>query len=149
VRDVTDERVAADAYIDSIPEPRRSQMRHLHDVILGALPGIDVTMYEYGGGSMIGYGSYDYSNSRGPAGRWFSVGLANRKSYISLYSMGTRDGGYLVEAVRDRFPGARTGRSCLNITDPASTPDDAVADLARETWAQYRDGFRRPERSPA
>jgi hypothetical protein len=149
VRDVTDDRTAAEAYIDSIPEPRRSQIRHLHDVILGALPGIDVTMYEYGGGSLIGYGSYDYSNSRGPAGRWFSVGLANRKSYISLYSMGTRDGGYLVEAVRDRFPGARTGRSCLNITDPASIPDEAVVDLARETWTQYRDGFRRPERSPA
>ena len=86
-------RAAAQAYIDSLPEPRRSQMQHLHDVILDALPGIDVETVVYSG-PMIGYGWYDYSNSKGPAGRWFSVGLANRKSYISLYAMGQEDGGY-------------------------------------------------------
>jgi hypothetical protein len=58
--------------------------------------------------------------------------------------MATRDGRYLVEAIRDRFPGAKAGKSCLNITTPERIPDDAVADLARETWAQYRDGFVRP-----
>ena len=83
-----DGRAAAAALIDALDEPRRSQMaRHLHDVILEALPGIDVTMYDYGG-PLIGYGSYDYTNSKGPAGRWFSVGLASRNGYISLFSMG-------------------------------------------------------------
>ena len=103
-------------------------------------------MFEYGG-PLIGYGSYDYTDGRGkPKGRWFSVGLANRKGYISLFSMGQRDGGYLVEAVHDRFPGTKIGRSCLNITDPASIDDEAVTDLARETWDQYKDGFQRPAR---
>ena len=32
--------------------------------------------------------------------------------------MGQRDGGYLVEAVKGDFPGAKTGRSCLNLTKP-------------------------------
>ncbi len=141
-----DGRAAADALIDGLDEPRRSQMRHLHDVILDALPGIDVTMFDYAG-KVIGYGAYDYTNSRGPAGRWFSVGLANRKSYISLFSMGTSERGYLVEAVHDRFPGTKIGRSCLNITDPAGVDDDAVRDLVRATWEQYKDGFRRPERA--
>jgi Domain of unknown function (DU1801) len=144
---MTDEgRRAALAHIEGLDEPRRSQVRHLHEVILDALPGIDVSMWEYGG-TLIGYGSYDYSNSRGPAGRWFSVGLASRKGYISLFSMGNRDGGYLVEAVHDRFPGTKIGRSCLNITRPELIDDEAVRDLARETWAQYREGFRRPERT--
>lgn len=120
-------------------------MEHLHDVITSAIPEADVTMWEYGG-PLIGYGSYDYSNSRGPAGRWFSVGLASRKSYISLFSMGQAAGGYLVEAVHDRFPGTKIGRSCLNITDPASIDDDAVRDLARESYDQYKDGFRRLSR---
>ena len=106
-------------------------MRHLHETILSAIPEADVTMWEYGG-TLIGYGSYDYSDSRGrPTGRWFSVGLANRKGYISLFSMGQRAGGYLVEAVHDRFPGTKIGRSCLNITHPESIDDDAVRDLAR------------------
>lgn len=143
-----DGRAAAMALIDGLDEPRRSQMRHLHEVILDTLPGIDVTLFEYAG-PVIGYGSYAYTNSRGPAGRWFSVGLANRKGYISLFSMATRDRGYLVEAVHDRFPGTKMGKSCLNITDPARVDDDAVRDLVRETWDQYKDGFRRPERTAA
>ena len=140
-----DNRQAAQAHIDGLPEPRRSQMQHLHDTILAAIPDADVSMWEYAG-SLIGYGSYDYTNSAGKArGRWFSVGLASRKHYISLFSMGTRDRAFLVEVVRDRFPDASVGRSCLNITKPELVDVDAVRDLARETWAQYREGFRRPE----
>jgi hypothetical protein len=138
-----DEAQTAEAYIDGLEEPRRSQMRHLYEVIRESIPDADVTLWDYGG-KLIGFGSYDYSNSKGPAGRWFSVGLANRKAYISLYSMGMRDGTYLVERVADRFPGTKTGRSCLNIRRPERVDDDAVRDLARETWAQFRDGFRRP-----
>jgi len=140
---------AADArtYIDSLDEPRRSQLRHLHDVIVEAIADADVVMFDYSG-PLIGYGTYDYANSRGDrTGRWFSVGLANRKSYISLYAMGTRDGRYLVEAVTDGFGGARAGRSCLNLTKPELVDDDAVRDLARASWAQFRDGFQRPDRS--
>jgi hypothetical protein len=51
-----------------------------------------------------------------------------------------------VEAIHDRFPGTKIGRSCLNITDPSSIDDDAVRDLARETYDQYKDGFQRPTR---
>jgi hypothetical protein len=140
---VNDGREAAATHIDGSAEPRRSQMRRLHEVITSAIPDADVSMFEYAG-PLIGYGSYVYTDSRGkPKGRWFSVGLANRKSYISLYSMGQRDGGYLVAAVHDRFPGTKIGRSCLNITDPDSIDEDAVRDLARESWDQYKDGFRR------
>lgn len=141
-----DGRTAANALIDRLAEPRRSQMRHLHELVLEALPGIDVSVWDYGG-PLIGYGSYDYSNSRGPAGRWFSVGLASRKNHISLFSMATGSNGYLVEDVHDRFPGTKIGRSCINITKPELIDDDAVRDLARATWDQYTDGFRRPERT--
>ena len=140
---------AAQAYIDSLPEPRRSQMQHLHDVIAAAIPDADVAMFTYSG-PLIGYGTYDYSNSRGDrVGRWFSVGLANRKGYISLYSMAMHDGGYLVEQLKDGFGGAKTGRSCLNLTKPELVEDDALRNLARESWDQYRGGFHRFEQSKA
>lgn len=139
----------AQAHIDSLPEPRRSQMQHLHDIIVAAIPDADVTMFTYSG-PLIGYGTYDYSNSRGDrVGRWFSVGLANRKGYISLYSMAMRDGGYLVEQLKDGFGGAKTGRSCLNLTKPELVDDDAVRELARESWDQYRGGYHRFEQSKA
>ncbi len=137
-----DGRAAASSLVEGLAEPRRSQMRHLHELILEALPGIDVSLWDYGG-QLIGYGAYDYTNSKGPAGRWFSVVLADRKRYISLFSMATRDGGGYLEAVHDRFPGTKLGRSCLNITKPELIDDEAVRDLARESWAQYKDGFRR------
>ena len=138
----TDGKQAAQAVIDDLPEPRRSQMQHLHDVILDALPGIDVRVVDYSG-SLIGYGWYEYSNSKGPAGDWFSVGLANRKAYILLYAMGTREGRYLVETMRDRFPGTKSGRSCVNIAKPELIDDDAVRELAITSWEQYKDGFHR------
>ena len=133
---------AVEAHLDGLPEPRRSQMRHLHEVLLEAMPGVDVRMWDYGG-PLIGYGTYAYSNSRGPAGDWFSVGLASRKAYISLFSMALRDGDYLVNAVHDRFPGAKLGRSCLNIGRPDAVDDDAVRDLATETRAWLEGGMRR------
>jgi hypothetical protein len=136
-------RQAALDHIESLAEPRRTRMRHLHQVILDAMPDADVSMWQYGG-PLIGYGSYDYTNSKGPAGRWFSVGLASRKAYVSLFSMALRDGRYLIEAIHDRFPGSAIGRSCLNIKDKDAVDDDAVRDLALETWAQYKDGFVRP-----
>ena len=140
-------RAAALAYLDGLPEPRRSHMHRLHEAILDAIPDADVAMWDYSG-PLIGYGSYDYSNSAGTrTGRWFSVGLASRKQYISLFSMAQRDGGYLVEAVSDRFPGTKLGRSCLNISKPELIDNAAVGDLARESWGQYRHGFERPERA--
>jgi Domain of unknown function (DU1801) len=139
---MTSDLAGAQTLIDSLPEPRRSRMQHLHDVIVAAIPDADVQLFEYSG-TLIGYGTYDYSNSRGAAGRWFSVGLANRKAYISLYAMAQRDGGYSVETLRDGFGGAKAGRSCLNLTKPELVDDDALRDLARESWAQYRNGFQR------
>ncbi len=127
----------AQAWIDSLPEPRRSQIARLHDLVIRAMPDADVVLKEYSG-TMIAYGTYEYSNSKGPAGRWFTVGLANRKAYISLYAMGIVDGRYLVESRIDRFPGARSGRSCLNITHPELIEDDAILELARDSWAQFR-----------
>jgi len=140
------DRAAAEAYLDTLPDPRRGHMRHLHEVILEALPGIDVGIVDYASSPVIGYGWYDYSNSKGPAGRWFSIGIASRKAYISLYSMASGDGGYLVESIVDRFPGATAGRSCLNIKKPELVPDAEVAALARMSWDQYKDGFHRPLR---
>ena len=135
----TNGRDEAQAHIDSLPEPRRSQMQRLHEVVLTAMPEADVRMWDYGG-PLIGYGTYKYSNSKGPVGDWFSVGLASRKSYISLFSMATGAGGYLVETLHSRFPGTKIGRSCINITKPELIDDAAVRDLATQTWAQFKDG---------
>jgi hypothetical protein len=100
-------------------------------------------------GKLIGYGAFDYANSKGAAGRWFSIGIANRKNYISLYSMASGKKGYLIEEIHDRFPGTKIGRSCVNITKPELLDDGAVRDLARVSWDEFKDGFKRPEKAAA
>lgn len=135
---------AADAWIDSLEEPRRSHVRHLHEVIRAAIPDADVVVMDYTG-PIVGYGTYDYATSKGPAGRWFAVGLASRKAYISLYLMGTTEDGYLAEASRDRLAPAKVGKSCINIRKPELVDGSVIADLARRSWHQFRD--RQGERS--
>ena len=128
---------AAEAWIDSLDEPRRSEVRHLHDVIRSAIPDADVVVMDYTG-PIVGYGTYDYSTSKGPAGRWFSVGLASRKGSISLYLMGTDANGYLAEQAQDRLPGTKVGKSCINIRKPAMVDVAVVSDLARRSWDQFK-----------
>ena len=111
---------AAKAHIDSLPEPRRSQMQHLHDVIVEAIPDADVTMFNYSG-PLIGYRTYDYSNSRGDrTAAWFSVGLANRKGFLSLYSMAQRDGGYYVETLKRASAARRPAGAASTSPSPSS-----------------------------
>jgi hypothetical protein len=128
---------AAERWIDSLDEPRRSDVRHLHEVIRAAIPDADVVVMEYTG-PIVGYGTYDYSTSKGPAGRWFSVGLASRKGHISLYLMGTDERGYLAEQAQERLPGTKVGKSCINIPKPALIDDAVIADLAQRSWDQQR-----------
>jgi len=135
---------AAEAWIDSLDEPRRSEVRHLHEVIRAAIPDADIVVMDYTG-PVVGYGTYDYSTSRGPAGRWFAVGLASRKGHISLYIMGTDERGYLAEQSQDRLPGTKVGKSCINIRKAALVDDAVVADLARRSWDQLK----QPHSSPA
>jgi hypothetical protein len=130
-----------DEIIDSLPEPRRSQMRHLHEVIHAAVPEAAVQAWDYAG-DLIGYGEYEYHDSKGKAGRWFPIGLANRKAYISLYSMGRRGDRSLVSGFLERFPGEKAAQSCLNLKRPELVDDAAVRDLATETWAQFADKIR-------
>jgi hypothetical protein len=44
-----DGRAAAEAVIEALGEPRRSHMPHLREVILDALPDIDVGVWDYSG----------------------------------------------------------------------------------------------------
>lgn len=58
---MTDGRGAATAHIDGSPEPRRSQMRRLHQIITASIPEADVSMSD-DAGPLLGYGSYDYKD---------------------------------------------------------------------------------------
>ena len=85
-----DGRAAAEALIDGLDEPRRSQMRHLHEVILTALPGIDVGVWEYSGAPHR-LRRLRLLEQQGSGRPLVLDRHRHRKNFISLYAMASSE----------------------------------------------------------
>ena len=121
-----------DTYINGLDEPRRSQVRQLHELIRATAPELEPHIVS----GMIGYGSYHYVYASGREGDWPIIGLANRKRAISLYaSCVTADGLYLAEDFRERLPKADIGKSCVRIRKLEDVDLDVLAELIERTAA--------------
>src|SRR5262249_27141717 len=105
--------------IDAAPAERQDALRRFDALIRAAAPELDVRERDYAG-DLIGYGTISYVRSSDEKTvEWFVVGLANRKQYISLYSVAVDDGGYIAEQrAAEEFAGSKSGRSCINIRKP-------------------------------
>ena len=102
-------------YINSLPEPRKSELMTLHKLITKHAPKLRPLFLESAHGDTIGYGKYSYKTKSGCSGEWYTIGLANRKQYISLYVLAVVNGKYLAETYKKKLPKAKIGRSCINI----------------------------------
>jgi hypothetical protein len=121
-----------DEYIDGLEEPRRSDLRALHELVRAAAPALEPTM-EFG---MPGYGKYHYRYDSGREGDWMLVGFASNKNYISLYvTATTADGGYLAESYQPRLPKASIGKSCVRFKRLSDVDTSALADLIKDAAA--------------
>ena len=120
-----------DAYIEALDEPRRSDVRTVHELIRAAVPELEPTM-AFG---ILGYGPYHYRYASGREGDATVVALASNKRYISLYVMCEVDGRYLAEAYAPRLPKASVGKSCIRVRRAADLDLDVVAELLREAAA--------------
>ena len=120
-------------YIDRLAEPRRGEIRALHELIRRTVPQLEPTM-EFG---LLGYGKYHYRYPSGREGDWMLVGVASNKNYISLYVMATTDDGrMLADTYSERLPKASIGKSCIRFRRLGDMDQDALASLLRE--AQQR-----------
>lgn len=97
-------------YLNKIDEPRKSEVKKVHEFIRKTLPKMKPELY----GSIIGYGRYKYK-SKSSEGEWFTVGLASQKNYISVYVCSTTKDKheYLAEKHKSWFPKASIGKSCI------------------------------------
>ena len=98
-----------EGFIESLPEPRRSQIRELHEVIRATAPDLEPSILS----GMLAYGTYRYRSASGREGDWCRIGLASNKATISLHVMAADERGSLVESYVDRLPKADIGRSCV------------------------------------
>jgi uncharacterized protein YdhG (YjbR/CyaY superfamily) len=115
-------------YIERLAEPRRGEIRALHELIRRTAPQLDPTM-EFG---MLGYGKYHYRYASGREGDWQLVGVASNKNYISLYvTAAAPDGGYLAETYKDQLPKASIGKSCIRFKRLGDVDQEVLERLLR------------------
>ena len=120
-----------DAYIAALDEPRRSDVRTLHELIRAAAPELEPTM-AFG---ILGYGTYHYRYASGREGDSTVVGLASNKRHISLYVAAVVDGRYLAETCAPRLPKASIGKGCIRVRRVADLDLEVLAELLREAAA--------------
>jgi hypothetical protein len=93
-----------ETYIASHPEPKRTDIQSLHDMIQRVDPGcklwfLDGTNCE---GKVvsnpdIGYGSRPHKYADGTIREFYQIGLSANKTGISIYILGIEDKKYLAE----------------------------------------------------
>jgi len=92
------------AYINSQPEPKRSDMQTLHTRMLQILPGGKL-WFEDGKNSEgkvvsnpnIGYGTYTIKYANGTSREFFQIGISGNTTGISVYVLGIEDKKYLAQ----------------------------------------------------
>ena len=91
-------------YINSQPEPKRSDMQELHRIILQVMPACKL-WFLVGKNSEgktvsnpnIGYGSDTMKYADGTTREFYQIGLSANKTGISVYVLGIEDKKYLAE----------------------------------------------------
>ena len=96
-------------YFASLAEPRRSDVRALHEAICKAAPKLKPEML----GGMLAYGKYHYRYESGREGDSGVVTLASQKQHISLYLGCSGEGGYLAEKNKNRLGKVSVGKCCI------------------------------------
>ncbi|MBK9106761.1 MAG: DUF1801 domain-containing protein [Saprospiraceae bacterium] len=108
------------AYINSQPEPKRSEMLALHELTLKISPGCKL-WYTDGKNSdgkvvsnpNIGYGFYTIKYADGSTREFYRIGLSANTTGISVYVLGLTDKTYLSAAYGSRLGKASVTGYCI------------------------------------
>lgn len=122
-----------DQFIDSLPPGTGDDMRRLDRVISEVMADETRTLWEgvFWGGSdqtIIGYGDFAGTDSKGKPVDWFNVGLAAQKRHLSLYVNAADTDGYLVGRYADRLGKVKTGSASISF----KSADDLDLDVLKE-----------------
>ena len=95
------------AYLNAITDKqKRSDCKAVARMMRGAT-GKRARMW---GGSLVGYGSYDYKYASGREGTWFTCGFSPRAQNITIYIMPGFSG---FKKLMNKLGKYKTGKSCL------------------------------------
>ena len=108
------------AYMDSQPEPKRSEMQELHRMMLKLAPSCKLWFLDGKDESgkvvsnpNIGYGSYYMEYANGKAKEFYQIGVSGNTTGISVYIMGIEDKKYLAQAFGKELGKASVTGYCI------------------------------------
>ena len=116
-------------YIQKIDEPRRGEIKKLHDFIKKTVPEFKPYMER----SLIGYGKRHYKYASGREGDWPVVALASQKQYISVYICETDGKQYLAEKYKKELKASSSGKSCIRYKKFEDIDFKALKKVLRES----------------
>ncbi|MBK6949919.1 MAG: DUF1801 domain-containing protein [Saprospiraceae bacterium] len=126
-------------YMDSLPEPKRSDMEALHKQVLQLLP--KSTLWFLDGkddkGKMvsnpsIGYGLRTIKYADGKTKEFYQIGISANTTGISVYIMGIEDKTYLPETYGKKIGKASVTGYCIKFKTLKDIRMDALEDAIRD-----------------
>ena len=126
-------------YFASLADPRRSDVRALHEAICKTIPKHKPEMI----GGFLGYGKYRYKYESGREGDTGVVMLASQKQHISLYLGCAGDGESLAEKNKHRLGKVSVGKCCIRFRKLADLDVKAAMELVKETAKQLREAAKK------
>jgi Domain of unknown function (DU1801) len=112
--------VAIDQYIDTQPEPKRSEMRELHDMVLALMPACKLWFLDGKGESgktvsnpSIGYGIQTMQYANGKTREFYQIGISANTTGISVYILGLEDKKFLAETYGKQLGKASVSGYCI------------------------------------
>ena len=107
-------------YITGQPEPKRSDMQELHQLILQVLPKCKLWFLDgkddkgkIVSNPNIGYGSYSIKYADGTTREFYQIGLSANKTGISVYILGIGDKTYLAKTYGEKIGKASVTGYCI------------------------------------
>jgi hypothetical protein len=109
-----------EAYIAGQPEPKRSDMRALHGIVLQVMPGCKLWFLDGKNSDgktvsnpNIGYGLHTLKYADGKTRAFYQIGLSANTTGISVYILGLEDKKYLSRAFGKKIGKASVSGYCI------------------------------------
>jgi hypothetical protein len=107
-------------YIDSHPDPKRSDMQALHRIILQVMPACKLWFLDGKNSENktvsnpnIGYGVHTIKYADGKTREFYQVGISANKTGISVYILGIKDKKYLAQTYGKKLGKASVSGYCI------------------------------------
>jgi hypothetical protein len=107
-------------YINSLPEPKRSEMQDLHQHIIKLLPKSKLWFLDGKNSENkivsnpnIGYGLQNMQSAKEITRQFYQIGISANQTGISVYILGLKDKKYLAEAYGESIGKASVTGYCI------------------------------------